>query len=105
MNARVLPVVILVTLFVGLYWFAGTVHSQDAYTDDYTCYTPDGTWYDSSVPCSFNYDYNDYDYSYPGVGFYFFDDGHHRGDFDVPHGGHHEGGGGGFHGGGGGVHH
>ena len=59
MSTRVGLAVVL-TLFAGLYWFHGTAYSQDDY---YTCYTPDGTYFESATPCDNSYDY-DYDYPY-----------------------------------------
>ena len=107
MNAR-LGLAVILTLFAGLYWFPGTAHSQDDY---YTCYAPDGTYFESATPCDNSYDY-DYDYPYydyfdPGFGLGFgFGPGYRDRDRDRDFGGGAmHGGGGGFHGGGAGASH
>jgi len=62
MGARLLLVVLLI-LTCGLFRFAGTAYSQDDYY--YICYTPDGSYFESDMPC-------DYDYGYPGLGYFDF---------------------------------
>ncbi len=69
MGTRLFLVVSL-TLAAGLCWFPGAAYSQDDYY--YTCYAPDGTFFESVTPCD-NY------YDYPGWGYFDFDrPGHDR---------------------------
>jgi uncharacterized membrane protein YgcG len=101
MNAR-LGLAVVLTLFAGLYCFPGTAYSQVNY---YTCYAPDGTYFESATPCNNSYDYDSaypyYDYYDPGFGLGFgFGNGYRDRDRDRDSGG----GGGGFHEGGGAMH-
>ncbi|MFZ0927960.1 MAG: hypothetical protein WAN11_05145 [Syntrophobacteraceae bacterium] len=74
MGARLLLVVLL-TLAAGLWRLAGTAYSEDYYI----CSAPDGTYFESVIPCD-----NYYDYDYPGMGYFNFDfDRHHGHDRDV----------------------
>jgi uncharacterized membrane protein YgcG len=108
MSAKLGLAVVLV-LFAGLTWFPGTAHSQ---ADYYTCYTPDGNYFESATPCEnyydYDYDYPHYDYFDPGFGLGFgFDRGFRDRDRDRDFGGgsmHGGGGAGGSHGGGGHAH-
>ncbi|MGA3115110.1 MAG: hypothetical protein ABSF90_11860 [Syntrophobacteraceae bacterium] len=78
MGTRLLFVVLL-TLAAGLCRFTGTAYAQDAHY--YTCYAPDGTSFESVIPCD---NYYEYDYDYPGMGYFNFDfDRHHGHDRDV----------------------
>jgi hypothetical protein len=75
MGARLFLAILLI-LAAGLYRFAGTAYSEYDYY--YTCYAPDGTYFESATPCDYYYDYD-----YPGFGFFEFDfDRHHRHDRD-----------------------
>ena len=49
--------IVLLAISAGLFCFAGNVHSQ-TYYERFTCSGPDGTYYESSVPCRNSYYYD-----------------------------------------------
>ena len=62
MRARFLFLVVLLTLSVGVFWFAGTAGAQY----QYYCRTPDGLTYWAYNPCDYQGAYNnDYDKGHP----------------------------------------
>jgi len=48
MNRTIL--IMLLAITAGIFCFAGNVHSQTYYRQ-YTCYGPNGAYYESNVPC------------------------------------------------------
>jgi len=76
MSARFFAVAL--TLFAGLYGFTGTAYSQIDYP---ICTAPNGTSFQSALPC----DYDSYDYDYPDA--YGTGPPHAGGGVGSPHGG------------------
>ena len=81
MSFRFSLFIVLSTFLAALCWFSVTAKAQDDY---YTCYAPDGTWFQSSSPCDYynDYDYPYFDYGYPGGLYFNFHRDHHHRDFE-----------------------
>ena len=78
MGARFLLLFVLPVFLAAFGWFPAAAYSQDGY--NYTCTSPNGEFFESTVPCG---SYYDYDYDSPGYGYFDFDfDNHHHHDFD-----------------------
>jgi hypothetical protein len=57
MNRKTTLIIFLVAVSAGLFCFAGNVQSQ-TYYQHFTCYAPDGSYYESATPCRFQADYD-----------------------------------------------